>query len=94
MRVFVLMVMTMLLFSPSKTAIASSQDACAIWICLPGGFPSGAEGHIANLKNVLRRGEIHCLNYHHAPQAQMVRKLMDIISWAMSVLSLVMMVMY
>nr|WP_067297049.1 conjugal transfer protein TraL [Marinobacterium profundum] len=24
-----------------STALAASQDECAIWICLPGGFPSG-----------------------------------------------------
>lgn len=28
------------LVAPS-TALAASQDECAIWICLPGGFPSG-----------------------------------------------------
>lgn len=27
-------------FAPSS-ALAASQDECAIWICLPGGFPSG-----------------------------------------------------
>ena len=56
MRVFVLMVMTMLLFSPSKTATASSQDACAIWICLPGGFPSGCGGAYSEFKKRIKKG--------------------------------------
>ena len=56
MRVFVLMVMTMLLFSSSKTATASSQDACAIWICLPGGFPSGCGGAYSEFKKRIKKG--------------------------------------
>jgi len=28
----------------AKPLIASSQEACAIWLCLPAGFPSGCSG--------------------------------------------------
>lgn len=36
-------------------AQAASQDECAIWICLPGGFPQGcAAAYSAMLKRVLR----------------------------------------
>ena len=31
-----------ILLMPSLT-MAASQDECAIWLCLPGGFPSGCE---------------------------------------------------
>lgn len=34
---------------------AASQDECAIWLCLPGGFPSGCgAAHAAMVKRVLR----------------------------------------
>ena len=56
MRAFVLIVMAMLLFSPSKIATASSQDACAIWICLPGGFPSGCSGPYSEFKKRIKKG--------------------------------------
>lgn len=56
MRAFVLIMMTMLFFSPSKIATASSQNACAIWICLPGGFPSGCSGAYSEFKNRIKKG--------------------------------------
>jgi hypothetical protein len=31
----------LMLFVATNAASAPSQDECAIWICLPGGFPSG-----------------------------------------------------
>ncbi|MCW6016240.1 conjugal transfer protein TraL [Serratia marcescens] len=43
-------------FTP-KVAYAASQDECAIWLCLPGGFPDGCGGaHSAMLKR-LKKGK-------------------------------------
>jgi hypothetical protein len=37
----------------SFNALAASQDECAIWICLPGGFPSGCgAAHSAMVKRL------------------------------------------
>ena len=42
-------------FAPSS-AFAASQDECAIWICLPGGFPSGCgAAHSAMIDRVKDR---------------------------------------
>lgn len=39
-------------FTPSSS-YAASQDECAIWICLPGGFPSGCSAaHKAMIKRI------------------------------------------
>ena len=42
--------------SNGKTALASSQDSCAIWICLPGGFPSGCGGAYSEFKKRIKKG--------------------------------------
>lgn len=42
-------------FSLSK-ANAQSEDACAIWICLPGGFPSGCGNAYSAFVKRLRKG--------------------------------------
>ncbi|EGQ8484992.1 conjugal transfer protein TraL [Vibrio diabolicus] len=34
---------------------AASQDECAIWLCLPGGFPSGCGGAKSALKKRIKR---------------------------------------
>lgn len=36
---------------------AASQNECAIWICLPGGFPSGCEGPERAFKKRLKKGK-------------------------------------
>lgn len=41
-------------FVPS--AHAQSQDACAIWICLPGGFPMGCAGAHSEFISRIRKG--------------------------------------
>jgi len=39
----------------SSNATAASQDECAIWICLPGGFPAGcAAAHAAMIKRLTK----------------------------------------
>jgi hypothetical protein len=37
------------------SAKAASQDECAIWICLPGGFPSGCGGAKSALKKRIKK---------------------------------------
>lgn len=43
-----------LLAPPAK---AASQDECAIWICLPGGFPSGCGDAHSAFKKRLKKGK-------------------------------------
>lgn len=38
-------------------AKAASQDACAIWLCLPGGFPSGCGGAHSEFKHRIKKGK-------------------------------------
>jgi len=39
--------------SPAK---AASRDACAIWLCLPGGFPQGCGGAYTEFKHRIKKG--------------------------------------
>lgn len=39
------------------TARAASQDECSIWLCLPGGFPSGCEKAKKAMKHRLHHGK-------------------------------------
>ncbi len=39
-----------------KTSYAASEDACAIWICLPGGFPQGCSGAYSEFKHRIKKG--------------------------------------
>ena len=41
---FLLFIIGFSLFFPLPEAKAASQDECAIWLCLPGGFPDGCGG--------------------------------------------------
>ncbi|HCE5184937.1 hypothetical protein [Vibrio parahaemolyticus] len=41
-------------FAPAP-AMAASQDECAIWICLPGGFPSGCGSAKSALKKRIKK---------------------------------------
>ncbi len=36
---------------------AESQDACAIWLCLPGGFPTGCGGAYSEFKHRIKKGK-------------------------------------
>lgn len=40
----------------NSKADASSQDACAIWLCLPGGFPSGCAAAYQEFQDRIRHG--------------------------------------
>ncbi len=56
MKFFMMIVVAVLIIFNGKTALASSQDACAIWICLPGGFPSGCGGAYSEFKKRIKKG--------------------------------------
>ena len=56
MKILLVMLMTGFVILPHKAAYASSQDACAIWICLPGGFPSGCGGAYSEFKKRIKKG--------------------------------------
>jgi len=56
MKRIMLLLLTMMLgvaMLPSHS-FAESEDACAIWICLPGGFPSGCEGAYREFKDRIK----------------------------------------
>ncbi|EAZ4194915.1 TPA: conjugal transfer protein TraL [Citrobacter farmeri] len=40
-----------------KTVQAASQDECAIWLCLPGGFPSGCGGAKSAMLKRVKKGK-------------------------------------
>ncbi len=52
-------VLLMLLMSSISPARAASQDECSIWLCLPGGFPSGCEG--------ARNAMVNRVKHHQSP---------------------------
>jgi hypothetical protein len=56
MRKWFLFVLIFLAFLPT-VAKAESQDACAIWLCLPGGFPSGCSGAYSEFKHRIKKGK-------------------------------------
>jgi hypothetical protein len=40
-----------------KTSLAASQDECAIWLCLPGGFPNGCSVAYFAFKDRIKHGK-------------------------------------
>ncbi len=38
----------------AESALAASEDECAIWLCLPAGFPSGCGGALSAFKKRIR----------------------------------------
>lgn len=55
MRV-ILIVILFFAFVSMPRAYAASQDACSIWICLPGGFPHGCSGAYSEFKHRIKKG--------------------------------------
>lgn len=49
----VLVITSVTAFAPSQ-ALAASQDECAIWLCLPGGFPSGCGSARSAMKDRIK----------------------------------------
>lgn len=41
----------------TPVAQAASEDECAIWLCLPGGFPSGCGSAKSAMENRLKKGK-------------------------------------
>ena len=55
MQKIIQLFLVVLVLFPFETK-AASQDACAIWLCLPGGFPQGCEGAYSEFKHRLKKG--------------------------------------
>ncbi len=52
----ILALLAVFVLSPSPV-YSANQDACAIWICLPGGFPSGCSGAYSEFKKRIKKGK-------------------------------------
>jgi hypothetical protein len=55
-KTILLVLVTVVIVFSEKPVSAQSQDACAIWLCLPGGFPSGCGGAYSEFKKRLKKG--------------------------------------
>ena len=55
MKFIILSFVAVIVLNPSR-GYSVSQDACAIWICLPGGFPSGCGGAYSEFKKRIEKG--------------------------------------
>lgn len=58
-RKFLIILVTLcfyMVFNSEKTQ-AASQDACAIWLCLPGGFPSGCEAAHSEFRKRIKKAK-------------------------------------
>lgn len=54
--VFVVLMFLAVTWGAEKPVYAASQDECAIWLCLPGGFPQGCgAAHSAMIKRIKKR---------------------------------------
>lgn len=53
---FIILALVAVFFINPKNGHAVSQDACAIWICLPGGFPTGCGGAYSEFKKRIKKG--------------------------------------
>lgn len=52
----VLVVLSFMLDSVSF-AYAETEDSCAIWLCLPGGFPTGCAAAYSEFKHRIKKGK-------------------------------------
>ena len=55
-KLTILIILSVIVLNPSS-GYSASQDACAIWICLPGGFPSGCSGAYSEFKKRIKKGK-------------------------------------
>lgn len=53
--IFSLILSSLILFGSISPSQAATQDECAIWLCLPGGFPQGCGGAYNAFKNRLKK---------------------------------------
>ena len=56
LKLTMLALLAVFVLNPSP-GYSASQDACAIWICLPGGFPSGCSGAYSEFKKRIKKGK-------------------------------------
>ena len=55
LKLTILALLAVFVLNPSL-GNSASQDACAIWICLPGGFPSECSGAYSEFKKRIKKG--------------------------------------
>ncbi len=54
--VFLVLILIAVTLGVEKPSYAASQDECAIWLCLPGGFPQGCgAAHSAMIKRIKKK---------------------------------------
>lgn len=56
MRFIPYIALAMVLIGSIQDSYAASEDACAIWICMPGGFPQGCSGAYSEFKHRVKKG--------------------------------------
>ena len=56
LKVLILLMAIVFCAQISKPANAGSEAACAIWICLPGGFPTGCSAAYGEFKDRIKHG--------------------------------------
>ena len=56
MKKITILILCCFIVLPSQSK-AASQEACAIWLCLPGGFPSGCSGAHTEFKRRIKKGK-------------------------------------
>lgn len=52
----VIVIMFVIFLGFTDSAHASSQDECAIWLCLPAGFPTGCSSAHSEFKKRIKKG--------------------------------------
>ncbi len=55
--IFIILIIAGIIVSGISVAKAESQSACAIWLCLPGGFPSGCSDAYSEFKSRVKKGK-------------------------------------
>jgi len=55
-RLCVVIIMFFSLFIDAQPVKAESEAACSIWLCLPGGFPTGCSGAYSEFKHRIKKG--------------------------------------
>lgn len=57
MKIFTIFLLIIALQLSARPVDATSEDACAIWLCLPGGFPQGCSGAYKEFKHRIKKGK-------------------------------------
>lgn len=56
-KLYIALLLVAAFFSQTHIARAESQAACAIWLCLPGGFPTGCADAYSEFKHRIKKGK-------------------------------------